>query len=648
MVSCSKSEKLTFDTIRVKQKVLLFPDKEDTIPYADIDFKLVYPKTFEGNKEHLKKLQQIFVVNFLNKEYKNNLPQEAINTYIQKYTKKYRKENAEIYDESLGYMFAHTLTIKDSIVFFNKSVLSFSQDFYEYTGGAHGIHGTYLKSIDLKTLKEIKLADIFKQEKLQQLTNRIRAKLLKMMEEGGGDKSYFFDFEKIENTDNFFITDKGIKFIYNVYEIASYAAGMFEVEIPYNEIEDLLREDFKQRYIAYEYEKVKTTVSLDTSIVEKYIDYAEGKDLQAIYDCSYFTDNLKKAYKEFMQPYEKEGNGLNLDFDPLLCCCGTEGVKVKAIKGDYVLYEGLKDQNLYLNARLVIENDKTLIDGLGMINMPMLKGTLKEELWREVWVCNMNFEEEDASDMRNVIDDARNGYLRVWGEYPTCGCACSSTVGAYKDHYGFYTFLKEYTESCSYMTDIRSNRLLSEVLPEDFGMQTFIPSVDKLPQTDIALFTLNVTIPRKGTDTKVSLKMLPLGLLAPSATPLVYYSEQNEQSKMQVYEVIQQLAKDGKNNDLLNKLLHKNIVDLSVEEQAVITKLRKDTSYGEISVEDLQYHIEKVKLAYTYYSQIEYDSVLLGWDRQKARFFIKEKYDAEQRMSFVEFLQKSKYWIPSC
>ncbi len=513
IVSCSKSEKLTFDTLAVKQKVLLFPDKKDTIPYADIAFKFVYPKTFDGNKEHLKKLQQIFVINFLNKEYKNDSPQEAINAYIKKYTERYRKENTDAYDESLGYMFAHTLTIKDSIVFFNKSVLSFSQYFDEYTGGAHGIYGEYLKSIDLKTLKEIKLTDIFKQEKQQELTNRIRAKLLDIVVEYGGDKSYFFKFDKIEPTDNFFITDKGIKFIYNVYEIAPYAAGMFKVEIPYDEIEDLLQDDFKQRYMAYK--KAETTIPLDTSVVQKYIDYAQGKELQAIYDYSYFTANFKKAYKEFMQPYEKEDNGLNLDFDPLLCCCGTDGVKVKAIKGDYVLYEGKTDPKKYLNARLVKENGKTLIDGLGMINMPMLKGALKEELWREVGGCNMNFEDTDALDMRNVIDDTRNGYLRVWGEYPACGCACSSTVGAYKDHYGFYTFFKEYTESCSYMTDVRSNRLLSEVLPEGFGMQTFISSTDKLPQTDIALFTVNIAIPRKGTDTNVALELLPLGIFYP-------------------------------------------------------------------------------------------------------------------------------------
>ncbi len=99
---------------------------------------------------------------------------------------------------------------------------------------------------------------------------------------------------------------------------------------------------------------------------------------------------------------------------------------------------------------------------------------------------------------------------------------------------------------------------------------------------------------------------------------------------MQVYEVIQKLAKGGKNNDLLNKLLHKNIVALSSEEQNVIALLRKDTSYG-VSVEDLQYQIDKIKLTYAYYSKVEYDGVLSSWDRRKARFFIKEKYEAKQK-----------------
>ncbi len=385
----------------------------------------------------------------------------------------------------------------------------------------------------------------------------------------------------------------------------------------------------------------EAVANLDTFVVEKYIDYAEGKSLDvSVFDCPYFTDDFKKAYKEFMILYE-DANGI--DFDPLLCCCGTDGLKVRTTKGNYVLYEGKKDKNLYLNARLVVKGGKTLIDGLGMINMPLIKGTLKDALWREVEDCNSNFKFEDALDMRETIDDTKNGYLSIWGDYPTCGCACSSTVGAYKDQYGFYTFFKKSTGSCEYKHHIASNRLLSDVLPEGLGIKTFIPNADKLPASDIAMFTLDVEIPRKGTDTKVSIKTLPLGLSFSSENPFVYYSIAGNSD---MFEVLKGLADDEKYNELLGKLENTKIADLSDEEQATIMGLR--SMYADKTMDEIQNNIDEVKLIYDYYAQTKYDSLLLGWDREKARFYIKEKYEAKEKMSFIEFIQKSRYWVPSC
>ncbi len=392
---------------------------------------------------------------------------------------------------------------------------------------------------------------------------------------------------------------------------------------------------------------INKTIAFNTEIINDYLAWEADKKLPiAMKTCPYVTDNLKRAYSAFMEKYKREFFTDEMDINPLTCCCGRDGVKVKTIKGNYVLYEGKTDSKKYLYARLVKVQGKTLIDGLGQINMPMIKGSLKKALWHEAQNCNTNFEDTDAKENRHLIDDSKNGYLKVWGDFPPCGCNCNVTVGAYKDQYGFYTFLKQETENCDYTTDISSNRLLSEVLPQDFGMHSFMSDATQLPPTDIALFTLNVAIPQKGTETKVSLKILAHGLLYTSNTPLVYYSAHNEKTKM--LEVIQQLAKDENNTELLNKLWHQNIVDLSSEEQAVITKLRKNASYGEISVEDVQKDIDTIKLAYTYYSQIEYDSVLLGWNKQKARFFIKERYKAKQKMSFAAFLQQIEYWLPNC
>jgi len=38
-----------------------------------------------------------------------------------------------------------------------------------------------------------------------------------------------------------FFTDKGLKFLYNVYEIKPYASGITELEIPYEDLKGILK-----------------------------------------------------------------------------------------------------------------------------------------------------------------------------------------------------------------------------------------------------------------------------------------------------------------------------------------------------------------------------------------------------------------------
>ena len=41
--------------------------------------------------------------------------------------------------------------------------------------------------------------------------------------------------------DNFTLTPKGLKFLYNVYEIKAYAFGVTELEIPYEDLKEILK-----------------------------------------------------------------------------------------------------------------------------------------------------------------------------------------------------------------------------------------------------------------------------------------------------------------------------------------------------------------------------------------------------------------------
>ena len=45
--------------------------------------------------------------------------------------------------------------------------------------------------------------------------------------------------QEVEPNDNFYITEDGVTFIYNHYEIAPYAMGIIKITIPWNELEGL-------------------------------------------------------------------------------------------------------------------------------------------------------------------------------------------------------------------------------------------------------------------------------------------------------------------------------------------------------------------------------------------------------------------------
>jgi hypothetical protein len=52
---------------------------------------------------------------------------------------------------------------------------------------------------------------------------------------------YFFENQRFILNDNFVLTQKGIKFLFNVYEIKPYTAGITELEIPYEKLNGILK-----------------------------------------------------------------------------------------------------------------------------------------------------------------------------------------------------------------------------------------------------------------------------------------------------------------------------------------------------------------------------------------------------------------------
>lgn len=141
-----------------------------------------------------------------------------------------------------------------SIVFNSDYLLSLEFSVFQYAGGAHGMYGSVFSSIDLKTGKQIRLCEVIdtlQKRKLDKiLTQKVRDTYEIKATDSLNDMGFFT--ESIEPNNNFYLTQKGIGFYYNPYEVSCYALGTVNVFVPYNEIREIMKTDFMIRFAIIE------------------------------------------------------------------------------------------------------------------------------------------------------------------------------------------------------------------------------------------------------------------------------------------------------------------------------------------------------------------------------------------------------------
>ncbi len=163
------------------------------------------------------------------------------------YLKSYREESKKMAGEEatafLNYEQGHTIAIR-----YNKNDLLLLESlYYAYEGGAHGNYGTTLTCYDVKNKREITLGDIVKADSsvLQPiLEKRFRQQV--GLKAGMSLNTVLFE-EHLSTTDNFYFTEQGLGFVYNPYEIASYAQGTIHVFVPFSDLQPYLNTELVKR-----------------------------------------------------------------------------------------------------------------------------------------------------------------------------------------------------------------------------------------------------------------------------------------------------------------------------------------------------------------------------------------------------------------
>lgn len=241
---------VTFDSICVDKTYHLLENPEN--PNCNLQINFTYPTKY-NNKDILKKIQQQFVYSYFGDGYENLSPEEATAKYTEDYLNNYKdledeyKADVAKADETpVGAWFSYFEMSSDDIAYNKNDILSYTVNFENYTGGAHGAHSFTNHVIDMKTGNLIKEDDIFiegfQEDLAQILIDRI-AKQNTVENPKELENIGFFSIDEIFPNGNFLIDDNGITYTFNEYEIAAYVVGATNVHLPYEEIQYLLKKD---------------------------------------------------------------------------------------------------------------------------------------------------------------------------------------------------------------------------------------------------------------------------------------------------------------------------------------------------------------------------------------------------------------------
>lgn len=127
------------------------------------------------------------------------------------------------------------------IDYLSEKIASINNYFYEYTGGAHGVHGKIYKVYSLSNGERLKIEDILIDVNDLDLLNKVKEKLL-----SNADEESYFNLDGLSlQENNFYITSKGLTFTWGIYEIAPYATGDSEVLFSIDEIMPYLKDEYK-------------------------------------------------------------------------------------------------------------------------------------------------------------------------------------------------------------------------------------------------------------------------------------------------------------------------------------------------------------------------------------------------------------------
>lgn len=197
--------------------------------------EIEYPVFSDNNKNIDEKLNSE-ITKTISSFYNVNSVEETSKTFIDDF-KNYVNEFPEASNNKWN------ISMKYKVSNNTKKLLSLSFLMEGYTGGAHGFNNIIYTNYNPSTGETLKLADLISD--VDKLTSIARETFV---DDNNLDpnkslntQGFWFINDTFKLNNNFKVSDQGISFHYNQYEIAPYSQGPIEINIPTSKLEGLMK-----------------------------------------------------------------------------------------------------------------------------------------------------------------------------------------------------------------------------------------------------------------------------------------------------------------------------------------------------------------------------------------------------------------------
>ena len=125
-------------------------------------------------------------------------------------------------------------------------IISFVQNHYSFTGGAHGVGYSRYLNLDANKKSLIGLDDLVSPNQQEKLKALLWERYTEERRDENGEISTFVEKADFYIAPDFYFTEHGISFVYPVYALGSYAEGPIELELYFAQINSLLNKDYQR------------------------------------------------------------------------------------------------------------------------------------------------------------------------------------------------------------------------------------------------------------------------------------------------------------------------------------------------------------------------------------------------------------------